>query len=151
MSARTDFVEAMTSLLGMPVVWGGKGPDAYDCSGSVTACLLKVGAPDMRHTHNAQALANETRVLGLGDLPLAGDLVFLGEGPTAIEHVMVYTGDGGVISADGATSHITSLEVAMANPANRVRPHSRVNWRKDIPFLSIHRNLFVDQLDAVTR
>jgi cell wall-associated NlpC family hydrolase len=158
-SARESFVEAMTSLLGMPVLWSAKGPDAYDCSGSVTACLLKAGGPDWRQTHNAQGLHDATRTLVHGELPLAGDLIFYGNGPDRIEHVAVYTADGGIISADGATSHIDprkigfnqALALTMANPSHRVRRHGSVRYRDDTPYIAVHRNTLVDQVDDVTR
>jgi hypothetical protein len=58
---------------------------------------------------------------------------------------------GGVISADGATSRITSLAVSMANPANRVRRHRSANYRKDLPYHAVRRFTLLDDLDRVTR
>lgn len=151
MSAREDFMQAAESLLGMPVLWGQKGPDAYDCSGLVTVCLRKVGGPDLRHTHNAQNLYGATRALVVGELPLGGDLVFYGHGPDSIEHVAVYTADGGVVSADGATSRVKDIRTALANESARVRRHNSVHYRRDTPFITLHRNTLVDALDKVTR
>jgi murein DD-endopeptidase len=150
-TARQRFVAAVESLLGKPVMWAQKGPDVFDCSGSVTYALKQAGGQDLRHTHNAQALFDASRALVVGELPISGDLIFYGHDKGNITHVAVYAADGGVISADGATSHITDLRVASANPANRVRRHASVNYRRDTPFVAVHRNTFVDALDKVER
>lgn len=151
LTARERFVACVAALIGKPVLWGAKGPDAFDCSGSVTAALYEVGGPDLRHVFNAQALYNETRELPIAESPIAGDLAFYGSGPAGIIHVATVDHFGGVISADGATPAIASLQVAMANSANRVRRHQRINFRPDCHFVAVHRNVFVDQLDGVCR
>jgi murein DD-endopeptidase len=151
-SHRDAFLQAVESLIGMPVCWSHKGDDAYDCSGVVTACYRKVGGEDLRFTVNSQGLHDRTRLLVPGrDLMLPGDLVFYGLDSGHVEHVAVYDEYGGVISADGATSHILDLRVAMANPANRVRRHASIDFRKDLPWRAVHRNTLVDKLDNVTR
>jgi cell wall-associated NlpC family hydrolase len=33
------------SLIGLPFRWGGRGPDAYDCWGLVSACLQSLDLP----------------------------------------------------------------------------------------------------------
>ena len=122
--------------------------------------LLAIGGPDLRFTVNAQGYHDRTRALAPGEAPLPGDLAFFGlTGPHDVEHVAVYSEEGGVISADGATSHIDpkvlgferALALAMANPANRVRIHNTVNYRSDTKYRVVHRNLLVDALDGVTR
>lgn len=160
---RDRYVAAVIALLGKPVLWSAKGPLAYDCSGSVTAPIKSIGGRDITLIDNAQALHNETRPLVPGrELLLSGDLVFYGTSPLGIEHVASYVIDEDgpcVISADGATSHLDprligfdkALELAMANPANRVRRHPAIDFRKDLPFHVVHRNTFVDELDLVSR
>jgi hypothetical protein len=107
----------------------------------------------VRFTHNSQKLADETPDLttaGPGVLaPIPGDLVFYGSASDGISHVAVVVAGGKCISADGATSHITNLQQALANPANRVRLHDRLDFRRDLPFHAVHRNAFVDALDGV--
>lgn len=161
---RERFVAALIALLGKPVLWRSKGPVAYDCSGSVTASLKLIGGRDLTLVDNAQALHEHSRLLqpalGSTEKPLPGDLVFCGTGPTDIEHVATIDETGtGVISADGATSHIDplvlgfakALALSMANPSNRVRRHPFEGFRKDLPFQVVHRNVFVDDLDGVSR
>lgn len=147
---RFRFLQMVVGQLGAPVLWGRKGGDAFDCSGLVTWCLKKVGGPDLTLVDNAQRLSEATRELGPEEALQPGDLVFYGTNPLGVEHVAVYTGTG-VISADGATSHITSLEESLKNPANRVRKHDTISFRHDLPYLSRHRNTLVDSLDEVSR
>lgn len=150
MSARDRFLVALYAKVGAPVLWATKGPDSFDCSGLFTACLYEIGGPDLRHVDNAQGLHDLTRALQVGELPLPGDGVFYGNDDKSIEHVAVYTSNGGIISADGATSRITSLALALANPSCRVRTHNTIHYRSDTPFITVRRNVLVDNLDAVT-
>lgn len=157
---RDRYYSAVVALIGKPVIWRMKGPDAFDCSGSVTYALKLIGGPDLTLIDNAQALHNETRLLRPDEAPLKGDLVYFGlTGPTDIEHVATYDEFGGIISADGATSQIdpkvlgyaAALARALANPSHRVRTHNTRFYRKDTPYIVVHRNVFVDRLDQVER
>lgn len=145
-TVRERFEAEARATLGAPVLWAARGPDVFDCSGLVTWLLTRVGARDMRATHTAQLLFTETSMVGL---PLPGDLVFYGSGPANVTHVAIWLSPEEVISADGATSHITDINVAMANPANRVRTHSTVHFRRD--FIAVHRNFWLDAVDLVCR
>lgn len=161
---RERYLAAVVTLIGKPVLWSMKGPLAYDCSGSVTASVKLIGGRDLTLVENAQGLHEHSRLLHpeLGPLekPLPGDLVFYGTSPLGIEHVATVDETGmGVISADGATSHIDprklgfdkALALALANPSNRVRRHALIDFRHDLQFHVVHRNTFVDELDGVSR
>lgn len=159
-SARVRFLKFLETLIGRPVLWGAKGPEAFDCSGSVTFSLKAIGGPDLTATDNAHALHDKTRELGAvaTESPLPGDLVFYGiiERVGLLEkvrfvHVAVLDEFGGVISADGATPNVKTLAQAMANPANRVRRHSTIRYRKNCPVVVVCRNTLVDDLDRVSR
>lgn len=159
MTARERFLAAMHDLVGKPVLWSMKGPDAVDCSGSVSVALIAAGGQDLRYTVNAQGYHDRTRLLRPDEAPIPGDLALYGDGPTSIEHVAVVHEEGGVISADGATSHINpkdlgfakALALTLANPSHRVRLHNTVNYRMDTPYRVVHRNTLVDVLDGVER
>lgn len=43
MTQRKQFVSFCKAQAGKPYIWGAMGPDAYDCSGLVTAGLINVG------------------------------------------------------------------------------------------------------------
>ncbi len=153
MTARTRFCQLALELLGVPALWGAKGRDATDCSGSVTSTLKLCGGPDLTQTHNAQRLFNEAHQFAGAD-PLPGDLVFYGPDAEHVEHVAILMAGGKVLSADGAQPSVHSIEEALQHATFRVRLHEDMHFRRDIPAgnpLAVHRNHWVDDLDLVTR
>lgn len=139
---------ALTKL-GATVLWAANGPDVFDCSGLVLWALNGVGAK--LSDRRAQDLADQTPDLATapGAAPLPGDLCFYGQDAAHVTHVAIWLAGGKVLSADGATSRVTSLKSAQANPSARVRFHDSAKYRRD--WLGIHRNTFLDTLDGVTR
>ncbi len=92
------FLKAAESRLGMRYVWGGDGPDVFDCSGLVQWSLAQAGVV-MPRVAAEQALTGP-------QVPLSrlqpGDLLFYHTDPTApgyISHVAIYLGDGEMIQA----------------------------------------------------
>lgn len=98
------FLRWCLERVGKPYVWGAKGPDAFDCSGLVTAGVLACGGPDWRQTHNSARLFD---VLAPTQWPVAGGLAFYGP-PHRVVHVMVVVGDGRVFGAAGGGSQTTT-------------------------------------------
>jgi hypothetical protein len=92
------FLTAAESRLGMPYVWGGAGPDQFDCSGLVQWSLAQAGVV-MPRVAADQALTGP--LVPLSQLA-AGDLLFYHTDPTApgyISHVAIYLGDGKMLQA----------------------------------------------------
>lgn len=144
MMARTRFLDFVLSQVEKPALWGTKGPDAFDCSGLVTCGLLAAGAPDMRHTHNADRLRAETRPLLPSERPIPGDLIFFDADANGVsEHVGIVKDAKTAIDASGASSRINSIEDAIKHLA-RVRLHAGHFYR---PGAKIHRNTYLDALD----
>jgi peptidoglycan DL-endopeptidase CwlO len=92
------FLTAAESRLGMRYVWGGNGPDVFDCSGLVQWSLAQAGVV-MPRVAAEQALTGP-------QVPLSklepGDLLFYHTDPTApdyISHVAIYLGHGEMIQA----------------------------------------------------
>jgi cell wall-associated NlpC family hydrolase len=92
------FLKAAESRLGMPYVWGGDGPDVFDCSGLVQWSFAQAGVV-MPRVADAQALTGP-------EVPVSelqpGDLLFYHTDPTApgyISHVAIYLGDGEMLQA----------------------------------------------------
>jgi cell wall-associated NlpC family hydrolase len=84
--------------LGKPYVWGGDGPDEWDCSGLTMAAWARAGV-SLPHFAAAQ-YQHGVSVAPLAMVP--GDLVFVpGTDGTLAEpgHVGIYLGDGLVLSA----------------------------------------------------
>lgn len=141
MSKRLDFLAAVLALDGKPYLWGGRGPDGYDCSGVVTCGLAAVGIlrcpvcavprpkeSDFRGWHNAQRLSDELPCTGS---PRPGDLAVYGRAANLVTHVMVCVGDGRVFGACGGGRETTTVELAQAKGA-RVRYRSKPDYRVDL-------------------
>lgn len=122
------FMTAVASLDGIPYIWGGKDHNGLDCSGLVTFALFLAGGPDLRQTHNADALMRECDE---GDQE-NGSLAFYGP-PGKANHVMVADWRGVCYAAYGACgggSGTTTPEMAKAQHA-KVQTRSRLDYRPD--------------------
>jgi cell wall-associated NlpC family hydrolase len=127
---RARLVEHALTYLDHVVCWG-----KLDCSELVAVAYLHVGLPDYRRTWRARDFA---KYLKPTDKPELGDLGFYGHNWERAQHVVIYIGDGRILSASGATSFITDEKTAAAKGA-RVRIYSTHLYRRDIPFLGWRR------------
>jgi cell wall-associated NlpC family hydrolase len=95
-SAAISFARAQ---LGKPYLWGGTGPDAFDCSGLAQAAYRSAGVSIARTSE--EQWATEPHVTS----PQPGDLVFfvgsLQPGETSPGHVGIVIGGGKMIQALG--------------------------------------------------
>ena len=92
------FLTAAESRLGKRYVWGGNGPDVFDCSGLVQWSLAQAGVV-MPRVAAEQALTGPQ--VPLSELE-PGDLLFFHTDPTApdyISHVAIYIGHGEMLQA----------------------------------------------------
>jgi peptidoglycan DL-endopeptidase CwlO len=99
-----EAVQTAYAQLGDPYVWGGTGPNAFDCSGLT---MYSWGAAGVSLPHSSSAQYSAVRHVSLSDLQ-PGDLVFY---YSPISHVAIYIGGGQVIDAPypGKSVHITGL------------------------------------------
>ena len=97
--ARTGGMDAVIAFaaaqVGKAYIWGGEGPNGYDCSGLVMMAFRQSG---IYLPHGSQAQ------YGLGTkIPLSqarpGDLVFYGASGATNHHVGIYVGNGRMINA----------------------------------------------------
>jgi cell wall-associated NlpC family hydrolase len=93
-----EFLRAALSRVGMPYVWGGDGPDVFDCSGLVQWAFRQAGIV-MPRVAADQALTG-------APVPVSqlrpGDLLFYHTDPTDpgyISHVAIYIGNGWMLQA----------------------------------------------------
>jgi cell wall-associated NlpC family hydrolase len=80
--------------LGKPYLWGGAGPNSFDCSGLT---MMAWGAAGVALDHYAPDQYAVTRRIPIPDLQ-PGDLVFYGS-PSNVYHVGLYVGGGVMIQA----------------------------------------------------
>ncbi|MFD5899837.1 NlpC/P60 family protein [Streptomyces sp. NPDC060366] len=86
--------------LGKPYVWGGTGPNGFDCSGLVMRAWEKAGVQLPRTTWGQVKAGKATT----RDELVPGDLIISNNGG----HVQLYIGDGKVIHAPGKGRSITT-------------------------------------------
>ena len=82
--------------LNTPYLWGGTGNGGFDCSGLVQAAFAH-GGVDLPRVAQDQFDAGPPVPGGSAVAP--GDLVFFGDGPSAVDHVGLYVGGGEMIDA----------------------------------------------------
>lgn len=121
---RDEWRRACEAELEKPYVWGGEGPDAYDCSGFVQFALAKLNLDPP----GDQTAAGLHRFFNRGrgsEVTLAGaelgDLVFFGK--EDVTHVALAWGGGDMLEAGGGGSRTTSIAIARRQGAKvRIRP-----------------------------
>ena len=92
------FLSAAESRIGLPYVWGGAGPDVFDCSGLVQWSLRQEGVLMPRVAADQARTGPLIRLSALRP----GDLLFYHTDPTApnyISHVAIYIGNGQMLQA----------------------------------------------------
>jgi hypothetical protein len=116
-------ITAALSRVGTPYVWGGTGPNGFDCSGLMGWSYVAVGI-SLPRTAAQQALAGP-------QIPLTqvqpGDLLFWAydpNAPTFIDHVAMYLGNDKMVVAPqtGELVQVASVPTAHLVGAIRVNP-----------------------------
>jgi murein DD-endopeptidase len=97
--------------LGRPYLYGGNGPDAFDCSGLVRFAHAAQGIPVPRTT---QEQFRAARPVPRNELA-AGDLLFFRFDGPKVSHVALYTGNGRFVHAPQSGRPVESR--ALQDPA----------------------------------
>jgi cell wall-associated NlpC family hydrolase len=116
-------IAAARTKLGDPYLWGGTGPDAYDCSGLTQFAYGAAGVALPR------VAADQWRVGARVDLSalLPGDLLFWATdpaNPASIHHVAIYLGAGMMIAAPHTGDVVKIEPVYMDGFFGATRPWS---------------------------
>lgn len=90
-----EVVEYAKTLLGKAYVYGGVGPNSFDCSGFTKYVYSKLG---VNLSHSASAQANIGTTVSKGNLQL-GDMIFFSQGGSSIGHVGIFVGNNSFIHA----------------------------------------------------
>ena len=92
--------------LGDPYVWGGTGPDSWDCSGLTSRLWREVGGvvsiPRIAQDQQAWAVPIPAQQL------LVGDLVFFGN---PVTHVALYAGNGMIVDASSSQHGVVERKI----------------------------------------
>ncbi len=100
-------VAAAERELGKPYMWGGAGPDGFDCSGLTMVAWRAAG---VYLAHSTAAQYDETAHIPLSDLQ-PGDLLFYDFGGGGIDHVTMYVGGGQIIEAPHTGANVRILPI----------------------------------------
>jgi peptidoglycan DL-endopeptidase CwlO len=115
-------ITAASTQLGKPYVYGGSGPDVWDCSGLTQWAFSQAGV-DLPRTAAEQYAAVTTKV-PLGELQ-AGDLLFWAtdlSDPASIHHVAIYLGNGEMLAAPHTGTVVQIEPVYLDGYFGAVRP-----------------------------
>lgn len=93
------FIDAAFAQLGKPYVWGGKGPNVFDCSGFVYYALKTSGNGIGYMTSASWAKSGYARIDRMEDLQRGDVICYRG-------HVGIYLGDGTMIDASSSQGKI---------------------------------------------
>jgi cell wall-associated NlpC family hydrolase len=105
-------VKAALSKLGYPYVYGGKGPDVFDCSGFTSWAWRQAGV-SLSSSSSAQATQG-TRVSVSALQP--GDILFYG---SPVSHVAMYIGNGQVVHASNPRTDVTIAPAMQAGGSRK--------------------------------
>ena len=125
--AQTEaFLAAALSRVGLPYVWGGAGPNVFDCSGLVQWSMRQAGIVMPRVAVDQAQTGPQVPVADLQP----GDLLFYHTDPTAptyISHVAIYLGNGLMLQAPEPGEDVQIVPAAFgAGFAGAVRVYPRV-------------------------
>lgn len=104
-------VAFLRAQVGDRYVWGGNGPNAWDCSGLTKAAYAHIGISLYR---TSQMQSTEGTRVSLSRLRV-GDLLFWGGYGTA-HHVAIYIGHGEYIAAENPQSGVVVRSLSFSRP-----------------------------------
>ncbi len=107
--SRERILAVAKSFLGVPYLWGGASPKAFDCSGFVQTVYFMNNVALPRDANQMVQVGEPLPLTADFNNVLPGDLLFFGSKPEQITHVAIYLGDQLFIHSDGLV-HINSFD-----------------------------------------
>ncbi len=114
-------IEAAQSQIGKPYMYGGAGPDSWDCSGLTQWAFAQAGVLIPRTA--ADQYAAIPNKIALGEIE-PGDLLFWATDitdPTTIHHVAIYVGNGLMLAAPHTGTNVQVQPVYLDGYIGAVR------------------------------
>ncbi|HEY3925096.1 MAG TPA: NlpC/P60 family protein [Acidothermaceae bacterium] len=114
-------IEAAQSQIGKPYMYGGSGPDSWDCSGLTQWAFAQAGVLIPRTASDQYAAIPDK--IALGELE-PGDLLFWATDttdPTTIHHVAIYVGNGMMLAAPHTGTNVQVQPVYLDGYIGAVR------------------------------
>ena len=101
----SDLISYAQNFLGVPYVYGGNGPNSFDCSGFTTYVFKKYGVSLPRSAYDQGYGSYGTKITSVSGLK-KGDLVFFNtiSDSDLSDHAGIYIGDGNFIHASSSES-----------------------------------------------
>jgi len=113
-TAAQTAVNTALAQVGKPYVWGGAGPDSYDCSGLVQYAYAAAGV-SLPHSSRMQSTLGTP--VSVADLQ-PGDLVFF---YSPVSHVGMYIGNGQMVHASTYGQPVAVVDLAYMPDFNSAR------------------------------
>jgi cell wall-associated NlpC family hydrolase len=117
-------VQEAEAQIGKPYVWGGAGPDSFDCSGLVMWSYAQIGV-HLDHWTGFQW--EEGAHVAVADLR-PGDLLFFAydtADPETIHHVGMYIGNGEMVEAPYTGADVRISSDSRSDFIGAIRPYQR--------------------------
>lgn len=108
MEIRERAIEIAFEHLGKPYVFGGNGPDKFDCSGYLIHILSRTGVIPLNTDMTAQGIFD--CFAGPPRPPEAGCLAFYGNSTAEITHCAMLIRSNAIIGANGGDIRKVSVE-----------------------------------------
>lgn len=104
-----EIVSLAKQYLGKPYIYGGEGPNSFDCSGFTLFVYQQFG---ISLSHSATAQSRQGTFVNKENIQ-AGDLVIFNDEENAgIGHVGIYMGDGNFIHGSSAVGEVTTTPLS---------------------------------------
>ena len=113
-AAAQTAVDTALAQQGDPYVWGGAGPDSFDCSGLMQYAY---GAAGIYLPHSSSMQSTIGTPVAYSDLQ-AGDLVFF---YSPVSHVAMYIGNGQIVQASTYGQPVQVIDLAYMPGFNSAR------------------------------
>ena len=119
----SDFVATAETFIGVPYLWGGKGPDGVDCSGLVQIALHSAGHSCPRDSDMQEAALGDP--LSFHDELIRGDLMF-------------WTGHVGIMADADTLLHANASHMAVVKENFR-QAESRIYANESLQVRAVRR------------